>query len=262
LGAVPSTTLGYEKLFNPAFQIESEDEFVRWLLAGQPEPPRYFARMKVVNRVGPALLASLPKSAGCPARTQRGCPREALVIDARHGRLRARPSSPARSVPGTSSHFSTYAGWFVDYEQPTYLVADEGEAPRLLRELRAIGVDDIPGYFTPEDALAGAQLETTPQIDPREAAGLHPDAALLLDVRGANEYQEAHIPGARHIPMGYVLRHLDQLPRAGRIVVQCGSGARALLVASLLQKHGYTDVLNLRGGIDAWRRARLPVEKG
>src|SRR5207237_4011848 len=53
LGAMPSTTLGYERFVNWAFQVEDEDEFVRQALAGQPEPPRYFARMKQINRDGP-----------------------------------------------------------------------------------------------------------------------------------------------------------------------------------------------------------------
>jgi hydroxyacylglutathione hydrolase len=59
LGAVPSTTLGYELLFNPAFQQTDEDSFVAWLLDGQPEAPRYFGQMKRVNKAGPALLADL-----------------------------------------------------------------------------------------------------------------------------------------------------------------------------------------------------------
>ena len=58
LGAVPSSTMGYEKLFNWAFSLE-EDSLVRELLQGQPEPPRYFAEMKRVNRVGPSLMSSL-----------------------------------------------------------------------------------------------------------------------------------------------------------------------------------------------------------
>ena len=61
LGAIPSTTLGYEKLFNPAFQLSDEDTFVRWLLVGEPEPPKYFAQMKKVNKLGPALLNQLPQ---------------------------------------------------------------------------------------------------------------------------------------------------------------------------------------------------------
>ena len=60
LGAVPSTTLGYEKRFNPAFQFDDEAQFVDWLLAEQPEAPRYFAQMKKVNKQGPALLNELP----------------------------------------------------------------------------------------------------------------------------------------------------------------------------------------------------------
>src|SRR5688500_5682532 len=56
LVSMPSSTLGYEKLFNPAFQCGGEDDFVRWLLTDQPEMPRYFAQMKRVNKRGPTLL--------------------------------------------------------------------------------------------------------------------------------------------------------------------------------------------------------------
>lgn len=61
LGAVPSTTLGYELRFNWAFGIEDENEFVRQVLKGQPEPPRYFAEMKRINRDGPPILNGLSK---------------------------------------------------------------------------------------------------------------------------------------------------------------------------------------------------------
>ncbi len=53
LGAMPQTTLGFERLYNPALQHDAEDSFVEWILKDQPEPPPYFARMKQLNRDGP-----------------------------------------------------------------------------------------------------------------------------------------------------------------------------------------------------------------
>ena len=66
LGAVPQTTLGYEKRFNWAFGVDDEAEFVRAVLAGQPDPPRYFAEMKRINQSGPRLLGGIRRPARLP----------------------------------------------------------------------------------------------------------------------------------------------------------------------------------------------------
>jgi hydroxyacylglutathione hydrolase len=267
LGAIPSTTLGYEKLFNPAFQIDDEDRFVEWLLSGQPEPPRYFAQMKRVNRQGAALLETLDDP---PRMTDENMllklvESDALVIDTRPAQDFVQGYLPSTlHVPHTSDHFSTYVGWYVDYAQPVYLIADEAEQPRLLRELRAIGVDQIAGFFALEVAQRAMEqrAETVPQISAEEALEKmrHADS-LILDVRGESEYREQHIPGARHIPMGAIPQRLAELPRDGLLMVHCESGVRSQVVASLLQKRGFRNVANLVGGIEAWQKAGLPVEQ-
>jgi hydroxyacylglutathione hydrolase len=122
LGAVPSSTLGYEKLVNPAFQFTDESEFVSWLLEGQPETPRYFGWMKHVNKVGAPLLADLPP----PRRLTdvavlEGLVHDALVIDTRHIDLFAAGHLLGTvNIPATSNRFNTYVGWYVDYQKPTY----------------------------------------------------------------------------------------------------------------------------------------------
>ena len=258
LGAVPSSTLGYEKLFNPAFQFDDEDAFVAWLLDDQPETPNYFGQMKQVNKHGPALLRSLTR----PAQLEGFILHEelkngALVID-------TRPLQDFRAahVPGTlnialSDKFSTYAGDFVDYGKPTYLIAEPELVDHIVKELRAIGVDDIPGFFPPREM--GKLLVTLEAISAK-ALAKKLDAVYLLDVRGQSEWREGHIPGAHHRPLGQVAAHLAELPRDQRIVVQCGTGLRSQIVASLLQKVGFTRVSNLDGGIDAWKDAGLPLE--
>jgi hydroxyacylglutathione hydrolase len=261
LGAVPSTTLGYEKLFNPAFQFTDESAFVDWLLSGQPETPRYFARMKQVNKSGPMLLSILP----IPKRLTdedvlHELIHETLVIDTRDSDLFAAGHLLGTvNIPASSNRFSTYLGWYVDYDKPTYLIADEGHIPDLLSRLRAIGVDMIPGYFTPDWVEQGNS--TVKRISPYEADELlKGQKAYLLDVRGASEYAESHIPGAHHRHMAAVLDHLSELPRETPLIVQCGAGIRSQVVASLLQRAGFTNVLNLGGGIDAWKKAGLPTE--
>lgn len=256
LGAIPSTTLGYEKIANPAFQFTSEDLFVRWLLDGQPEAPWYFARMKHVNRVGPALLGDLR----APARLSTGeldalLAAGALVVDVRPQQAYAAGHIPGTlSIPATATMFSTYVGWFVDYARPTYLVVDHAaDLERLLPSLRAIGVDDLPGFFIAADALPGRAVPLPTISVEGLAAQLDGDAATVLDVRGKSEYERSHLVGALHIPLGHLPRRLAEIPRERPLVVQCASGYRAHIAASLLRRAGLTGVTALVDPEGRWQ---------
>ncbi|MCS6835519.1 MAG: MBL fold metallo-hydrolase [Anaerolineae bacterium] len=254
LGAVPSTTLGYEKLVNPAFQFNDEDGFAAWLLSGQPEPPRYFAQMKKVNKRGAALLKELPVILN-HAWMEADLPSRALVIDTRpledfaHGHVRG-----TINIPINETSFCTYLGWYVDYESPVYFIAYEQDVPTVITALRSIGVDNVRGVFSPSAVKDATGVIW--QIAPNQAR----EAKLkLLDVRSLEEHRARRIDGATHIHMGDVLRHLDKLPRNETLVVHCGGGVRSQVVVSLLQRAGFSNVANMAGGIDAWQAAGLPV---
>jgi len=254
LGAIPSTTLGYEKLFNPAFQFNDEEAFVKWLLADQPEPPRYFAQMKHVNKVGAPLLRDLvvPQQLGRDA-LDTTLADGLLVVD-----MRSREDYVAAHIAGTLSvpmdntMFSTYVGWFVDYQQPMYFIAPDAEAVEpILIALRAIGIDNVPGYFLPE--VVKGDTVSLPTFTAQELAErMTENGLMVLDVRGVTEFAQGHIPGATNIPLGYLPRHLDQLPTDRLIVTNCASGYRSQVAASLLRKLGFTSVANLSEGESVW----------
>ncbi len=269
LGAVPSTTLGYEKLFNPAFGFEKEEEFVEWLLDGQPEPPRYFAQMKRVNKQGPALLRTLE----APAHHGRATLDAVLEDGSQVFDLRARGEFAWAHVPGTinipatAGNYSTYVGWFVDYDRPTYLIVPALEAlPGILSDLRAIGVDSIPGYFGPD--VTQHKTQSLPVITSAELArrlpqqgGQNggPESVVLLDVRNRSEYQERHVPGALHIPLGFLPQRLDEVPHDKTVVTQCASGYRSQIAASLLHAAGFPNAVTLNEDVEVWS-ALLPTE--
>lgn len=263
LGAIPSTTLGYEKLFNPAFQFSEEDEFVEWLLADQPEAPRYFAQMKRVNKEGPALLAELdaPKSM-THRELEAALESQNLVIDLRPGDEFARSHLPgALSIPSTSPTFTTYVGWFVDYARPTYLIVEDAESlTEDLRALRAIGVDKVAGY-APAAAI-GRNGRELPMLSADELAERLPHNGLqIIDVRGYNEYKEEHIEGAQNIPLGYLPRHIEDLPTDTTLVIQCASGYRSQIGASYLRAQGLHNVIDLNATKQEWAAA-LPTTTG
>ncbi len=257
LGAIPSTTLGYEKLFNPAFQKETENDFVDWLLDGQPEAPRYFAQMKRVNRVGAVLLSSLPDIERCSADKLTDAIENGMVIDTRDSLAYAQNNLKGTvNVPITYNNFSTWAGWYVDFDEPVYLIVEDTHRDTAINALRDIGVDKIMGTFTPD--MIPDRAESIAQIDVKTIQANND--ITVLDVRGRGEREERHIPQSLFIPMGEVPEHINELSDK-QLAVQCGSGVRSMIVASILRNYG-VNVVNLDGGISAWETADLPLNRG
>ena len=258
ISAIPSSTLGYERRFNWAFNTKSEADFVTKVLAGQPEPPKYFAKMKRVNKEGPAILGQFHVPAKLAAATlPELLSSKALVIDTRPASAYA-----AGHVAGTinipfNASFVTWAGWLIPADE-FYLIVDAATAARLgelARSLAMIGLDRIAGYF---DASAATGTQTVRQVSARELSERLKDVTVV-DVRSENERMAGHIGGARHIPLGYLAERVAELPRDRPIVVQCQSGARSSIAASVLERLGVTNVMNLSGGMSAWVTAGLPV---
>ena len=263
LGAIPSTTLGYEKLFNPAFQFEQESEFVAWLLDGQPEPPKYFAQMKKINKLGPPLLSTLSMPMNFDRRTLDDVVADGgQVFDLRNrGQFIATHVPGTINVPSDNKSFVTYMGWLVDYDRPVYvLLPSIDDECSILCDLRSIGIDDFPGYFSPE--VLTHRTQALPVITAKELARRLPqNGTILVDVRGKAEYAERHIVGARLIPLGYLPDHLDSLDKSGTIITHCASGYRSQIAASLLQAAGFENVLALSEGSECWSKF-LPTESG
>ncbi|HET6567448.1 MAG TPA: MBL fold metallo-hydrolase [Rhodothermales bacterium] len=264
LGAVPESTVGYEKRFNPALAAaeDGESRFVEYVLSDQPEPPLYFARMKALNRQGPPILADLPR----PSRLSTdnletlATSREAAILDTRSDRH----AFMEAHIPGSlhaslDLNFLNVAGSYVEPERPIYLVVEEHRLEEALRALVRIGLDQIDGYLTPTTlemyAQLGGPLASTEIIDfhqlehRREAYGVR-----VLDVRRSDEYDAGHIPGALHVPYVQLPARLGEIPRSPTLLVHCASGARAAAAVALLEKHDYRAVL-VDGDFENWSNA-------
>ena len=258
LGAIPSSTVGYEKLFNPSLQYQDEQEFVDYILSDQPETPFYFGVMKRVNKVGPELVRNLPSVKSIPISEVKKASSEQLVID-----VRSSASFADGHVPGAinipSNSLVQWAGFFVDYNMPLYLLTDADSISSDLRSLRSIGIDKVEGYFdTKANEIAQKCTESYRSESPLELiARIENGSIRLLDVRAATEFNEGHIPGAEHRFLGKLLRDATQIDQSKPIVVQCLAGGRSAIAASILQRAGF-NVTNMTGGYKAWRAAGLP----
>jgi hydroxyacylglutathione hydrolase len=266
LGSVPQTTLGYEKLFNPAFQVAEESDFAAMVLAGQPEPPGYFAQVKRINRDGPPLLGGFER----PERLTAARLGQVLATGAPVVDTRATSDYGGGYVPGTinvplNRSFTTWAGWLLPYGRDFYLLIDDSCVDEAVRDLAFIGLDHMAGYF-PLSAVqawreAGGELGTISQTSVAELAEqMRHGEVSVLDVRGHAEWEAGHLPGAPNLPVGLLPERLAEVPRDRPVVVQCQGGTRSAIAASILKAHGFRDVVNLAGGFAEWRRAGLPVE--
>jgi hydroxyacylglutathione hydrolase len=263
LGAIPSTTLGYEKRFNPAFQYDNEDAFVAWLLDGQPEAPYYFAQMKKVNKVGPTLLNDLDNWTRLDRATLDAIlDADGLVLDLRSKEDFATAHiKKTINVPMTSSGYVNYIGWLVNYDEPVYVIVPEGaNIEEIMATLRSIGVDNLSCYFAAEDVI-NENTSALPQINSQELAQrMTTNGLVIVDVRGHSEYQETHIDGAVNIPLGYLEREAkEQLPEGHTLVINCASSYRSAIGASLLKRIGYEDVLNLSDEMATWQKVMPTV---
>lgn len=256
LGAVPSSTVGYEKIVNWAMNIDDEDKFVETLLDGQPEPPLYFAMMKKLNKLGPKVLGGIPH----PARLTLAGFKDALDKNIQIVDTRDKLSFAGGHIPGSlniqdNSSFSTWAGWMLSYKEPFLLIAPDHRIEDLTKELIRIGLDNIYGYLNNIDAWAsdGKELETVSQTTCSDLSNnIESNNVQVVDVRGKSEYEAGHIESAINIHVGHLYKNLGKISKDMPVVLHCTSGDRSSIAASYLKKNGFDNVVNLTGGYNAW----------
>jgi hydroxyacylglutathione hydrolase len=267
LGAVASTTVGYERRFAwwaDYLRNNDEEGFVKALLEGQPEAPSYFAMMKKLNRDGMPILGGLPQPAKLtPLPFQQKLAEGVVLVDTRDkfafagGHFKGAINIPA------GQNFSTWAGWLLPYDKPMVLLAGSEQIEGLMRQLIRIGLDEVVGYIPGLEGYAEGELETVPQITAAEAKALwEKGQAFILDVRASDEYTAGHIPGATLIYAGRVMQNLGRIPKDTPVIVHCQGGDRSSTAISALLSAGFHHLINLTGGIRAWQQEGFPLEKG
>lgn len=264
LGAVPSSTVGYEKLRNWAFQFAKDEKgFSNYLLEDQPEPPKYFAMMKKLNKVYRPLLTEVPKLRALSADELKANLAKGLkLIDAREKTEFAKGFIPGSiNIQGNNS-FGTWAGWFLKYDEPFMLLADESQLDDLTRKLMRIGLDSIEGYISSTSIWeeTGGELQKAKIISLEETKTLiHNNNVQVIDLRGAVEYNSGHIAKADNVFVGTLTENLDKISKDRKVIIHCQGGDRASIGYSLLARNGFTNVANFSGSINEWVEAGEPV---
>jgi hydroxyacylglutathione hydrolase len=259
------STIGVQRTYNYALQPMSRERFIEIVTTDQPDTPAYFTYDAVLNsRERPTLDDTLARELRPLSLAQllELVADGAQLLDTRdQAEFEGAHVRGALNI-GLGGSFATWCGTILDSARPVVLVAEPGREVEAATRLGRIGFDTVVGY------LGGGmqQLEDAPELIGRveritagsaaEQLGA-PDPPLLLDVRTAREYGEAHIEGAVNMPLSQLAGRIGEVPTDRAIVVYCASGYRSAIASSLLRREGLPRVANLVGGLGAWNSAQL-----
>ena len=263
LGAVPTSTIGYERLFNQALQL-SDDEvgFVDEILSGQPEPPLYFSEMKRLNRDGAAVIGEITNPTQLDAESfVAAYEGGARVIDTRDWDQFRKAHLPGSwSIPMTS-RLGSYVGSFGDPGDRFVIVGSDSEISEVIRRMIRIGFDKTIGWFPSDELLAlpgfEGRWDQIEEVSRDDVHGvLENDNLNILDVRRSTEFETDHISGAANLSHTRLANHLDKISKDTTWHIVCESGDRSSRTASFLKSAGFS-VINLAGGMENVRKGSV-----
>ena len=258
-----TSTIGLERTQNPLIRLSKED-FVERKMREILERPPYFSQMEIMNQRRHLPLSGLPVPQPLvPGEFAEAIGSGAVVVDTRL------PHSYAGAhTKGSSSIWidglPAYAGWLLPYDRPLLLVVeDEQQVERVVRMLVRIGYDNVQGYLRGgmvQWYREGLPYESTKTMDVHELKALmSKEEVFVLDPRPHHEWAELHLEGAKHIFIGDLEKHLEEIPKDRPVASMCSVGFRGSMAAALLQERGYDNVAIVIGGVNAWKAAGYPV---
>ena len=242
-----STTIGFERRFNPALAHDDVGLFVAEATSvATPRPPN-MERIVELNRGAFVGAQPEPRELAAP-------PQEVQVLDVRPVEAFAGGHfAGAVSVPVSGTRFSTKAAFVLDGGPVVVTATDEAEAKEAIAGLLSVGMLDIAGY------VLGGGPESLSLVAIEELDALLEQGAELIDVREKDERDAGYIAGSRNIPYRLLALGEADLPRDKPIVTICESGPRAAIAASILSARGFDAHPVWKGGVDSWAAAGKPT---
>lgn len=259
-----SSTIGTERLTNYALQIKSREEFIAQLTSNLPARPEYFAKDAEINRSGAPSLSDLPPLRAIePAELKAMMDDGEIALDVRPGEEFAAGHVPGSVNIALSGQFASWAGTVLGLTAHPVLVAEShGQLEEARLRLARVGIEALDGYLRGGVVAwrqAGFPVGTLSQITANELnARLESGDVQVLDVRREPEWESGHIESATWWPLDNFKVSPPEMDRDIPIAVHCKGGYRSMIASSLLQRAGFTRVINVIGGFDAWQEAKLP----
>ena len=264
-----SSTIGEQKKFNYALKPMSKDAFVRMMTSDLPEAPAYFAKDAEINRTGASGLDMVPRPPALETHEVAGLAAKGyVVLDVRSAADFGAGHVPGSINIGLGGQFAIWAASLISMDAPIVIVADsEEKVDQAVMRLARVGIESARGYLSGGiDAWreAGLEVAAVPQITVNQLKELMARQTnfQVLDVRRPPEYTSGHVPGAIAEPLSNLKERVPllQLEPSKLTAVICAGGYRSSAATSILQQHGFANLLNVTGGTSAWIDAGYEVK--
>jgi hydroxyacylglutathione hydrolase len=262
-----SSTIGEQRQFNYALKPMSKEQFVTMMTADLPEAPSYFPKDAEINRSGARGLSELqPPQALTPQQVAEL--NEDVLLDVRSAADFGAAHVPGSMNIGLGGQFAMWAGSLIPLNASIVVIADTGaQVDETVVRLARVGIENVKGYL--EGGVqswrdAGLPVDTIAQVSVAELnERLANHDMQVVDVRRPAEYVNGHVPHAQNAPLASLDKSLGplNLEKDKLTAVICAGGYRSSAAASMLQKQGFSNLLNVAGGTGAWVNAGYPVDK-
>lgn len=271
IGAVRSTTIGFERRFNPALSPRELEEFVTYAISDLPEQPGNHTRIKQMNRRGPRQLGTVVPRPITIQESIGHFQQGAVLLD-----LRDKIAFKALHVPGSvhmeaDDQLSNRVGFVLPPDVPILLLlADTDDYRSVAYALARVGYDSVVGYLSEGlDVWEAYGLPLTSgdilDIEPGELDTLlksgNGGAPQVIDVREPWEFAQGHVPGAQLMPLGGLGGRIGALDPQTPVAIICATGSRSQSAAALFGQKGFETVYNVVGGTMRWLQVGLPLER-
>jgi glyoxylase-like metal-dependent hydrolase (beta-lactamase superfamily II)/rhodanese-related sulfurtransferase len=272
LSAKTQSTLGEEKATNYALKAANKQEFIKAVTDGLDEPPEYFAINAQINKEGyESLDAVLTKGlqALSVADVKKEIEKDTILVDTRQPEEFTKGFIPGSINIGLDGRFAEWAGSLLPFDKPILLITEKDKEKETLIRLARVGFNNVIGFVAggfDEWKNAGEEIDIVIDIEADELAMDLPfdENLVVLDVRKPVEYADGHVKDAVNLPLSELNDPLNMaiIEDDQNVYINCGSGYRSVIAASLFKRQGIHNVRNIVGGWDEIKKQKnIPVEK-
>lgn len=262
-------TLGHQKLFNYALRADmSREEFVSEVTKDLVDPPQYFPKNAVMNKIGYESIDEV-LDRGVVALDVKQFEdvverNDALMLDTRPNADFIKSHIPGSIWIGIDDNFAPWVGALItDLQQNIVFIADEGREEEVVTRLARVGYDNALGYLSggiQAWADAGKDIDSLDSISAEEFSKRYEQEEMnVLDVRKASEYDSQHLKGAVNFPLDFINKNMDEVFSNTKYFLYCQGGYRSVIAASILKARGFDKLVNVEGGFNEIKKTSLKV---
>lgn len=261
-------TLGNQKLFNYALRADmTKETFVKEVTDGLVDPPQYFPKNAVMNKMGYESITDVMKRGLVEREVEEFISivesTNALILDTRQNTVFAKGFIPNSIFIGIDDNFAMWVGALItDLKQPILFIAELGREEEVVTRLARVGYDNALGFLKGGfDAWlkADKEVDTMEEVEATAFAAQYKSGNIhVLDVRKESEFDAEHVKGVENFPLDFINKNMGLLSGDKKYYVHCAGGYRSVIASSILQARGF-QVVNVQGGFNAIKKTDLPT---